>query len=179
MDRNTTVMLLEKTAKEKQAWNKARADWWDKYESVMAVLIHAAATNYMSATDIARHAGMKPTQVRALFHKHGLHISVGKRALADQAAKALRENADLMGVRPEEIDLMSPLAYLPMGQSLKQALLDETTRGTAPEVSGNDYEEAKARIETALHMGMDVEEISVSQSNIPEIAAWLAGEGIK
>jgi hypothetical protein len=59
----------------------------------------------------------------------GLDPRQGKSLLAKTAAEHLQENAALMGIEPHEMDLMSPLAYLPMGQELR-AILETSERPT-------------------------------------------------
>jgi len=61
----------------------------------------------------------------------GLNPKMGKTLLAESASKALTENAMLMGVDPEKMDLTSPLAYLPMGNELKQRLEIEKLNRTS------------------------------------------------
>ena len=76
-------------------------------------LLHEAALAYLSVADISKASGMSRGQVRDRMKAAGLNQRDGKRMMADHAAKALRENAELLGVDIDKFDLTSPLAYLP------------------------------------------------------------------
>lgn len=118
---------LEAVRDARAAWNKAKRQFESDVDLIMARLLNEAAVNYMSVPQISKASGLTPTKVRALMRKHNLNPKRGKRALAAAAATALQENSALLGIEPHEMDLMSPLAYLPMGSELRQEL-SETKR---------------------------------------------------
>lgn len=104
-------------------WGKAHAEFNDAAEKVAVRLIHEAIAARMSVEDVARHGGLTPKRVRVLMRQHGLDPRNGKGMLAENAATALRENATLLGIDPKDMDLTSPLAYLPMGESLRHQII--------------------------------------------------------
>ncbi len=186
--------------KARSAWDTARAKFESDVQYMMSRLINEAVAQYMSAEDIARYSGFTTKRVRLFMRIQRLDPTRGKRTLAKTAADTLRTNALIMGVEPKDMDLTSPLAYLPMGKKMREEFLEtEAVRQGVHEMpvatcnvpgcncdvdyraegQPDDYDAAKARIETALSMGRDVEGLPISYSNIPEIAAWLASEGIK
>lgn len=119
-------LALEHVREARVEWAKAHREFQAGVDRVMAVLLHEAARNYMSAADIVLATGMTRAQIRRRMTEVGLDPKQGKRVLADRAAKALNENAELLGIDPSQIDLMSPLAYLPMGDDLRHKLQEQT-----------------------------------------------------
>jgi hypothetical protein len=118
------TLAFEALAEAKAEWDKARTQFDSDVEFVMTRLLHEAAANYMSVEQVAKATGLTPKKVRALMRKVGLDPKAGKRLLSAQAADALRDNAALLGIEPHEMDLTSPLAYLPMGSELRQRILE-------------------------------------------------------
>lgn len=118
-------IALEGVRDAKSQWARAVRTFNADVEKVLVRLLHEASANYMSPEEVARHSGLSPKRVRDLMRANGLNPRDGKRVLAASAAKALAENAELLGIRPHDMDLMSPLAYLPMGSQMKQALTDK------------------------------------------------------
>lgn len=175
-------IALEGLREAREKWGRARTEFFSGYDYVLSRLIYEAARNYMGVAQIATALGVGQKTVRTKMRSLGLDPRAGKRTLNAGAAEALAENSALLGIEPHEMDLTSPLAYLPMGEQLRKELRDKTTSQVTElpdDVSGNDYEVAKDRIESALYLGIDVEGIPVSRSNVPDVAAWLASEGIK
>jgi len=127
---------LERIAEARKKWGKATASFNADVDAVMTRLLHEAATQMMSAEQVARYSGLTTKRVRTLFRNIGLDPKNGKRLMAKAAADALAENAALMGIEPREMDLMSPLMYLPMGSELKR-MLEEQAEAEQPGVSGN------------------------------------------
>lgn len=115
-------MQLEKVRDACAEWNAARREFRVGYNRVMNRLLHEAVRNRMSVADIAAASGLTKTQVRRQLNLAGFSAYLTKTTLSDMAAKALSENAELLGVDPREMDLTSPLAYLPMGEKLKREL---------------------------------------------------------
>jgi hypothetical protein len=126
MEKFGVQLGLEGLREARQEWAKRKREFDTGYHRVMAVLLHEAARNFMSVEQIAEFAGLSKVRVRSLMRMAGLNPSDGKRVLSDKAAKALVENADLMGIKPHEMDLLSPLAYLPMGDDLRHKLQEQT-----------------------------------------------------
>ena len=122
MDRFGVQLGLEKVAQDREAWAQARKVFDANVETVMSRLIYEAVANMMSVEQIASASGLTPRQVRALMRSSGLNLRQGRKALAHSAAVALEENSALLGIDPLQMDLTSPLAYLPMGKELRTFL---------------------------------------------------------
>jgi hypothetical protein len=127
MEKFDVVIGLERLADARAKWNKGRREFDTGYYRVLARLVHEGARAYMSDREMAKALGVTTAVVRNFMRSQGLGRVHGKRALSEAAAKALRENAALLGVKPHEMDLTSPLAYLPMGSDLRSQLQDQTT----------------------------------------------------
>lgn len=129
-----SLLAMVKTAKEQHALEETKFN--SDIVAVMTRLLHEAAVNYMSAEEVAKHSGFTVKRVRALMRDVGLNPRDGKGMLNRLASEALSNNAALMGIEPYEMDLMSPLAYLPMGEQMKRELADRTV-SQVHEVSEN------------------------------------------
>lgn len=128
------VQVAERT------WLEARAEFNTGLTYTMHRLLHEAAHNFMSVEDIAKISGWSLKRVRTTMRSIGLDPRDGVRLLSRKAAEALANNTALMGIEPSEMDLTSPLAYLPMGDKMKRELQAKTVSQVdeIPEVSGNE-----------------------------------------
>lgn len=115
-------VTLEGIAEARAAWATANAKFNADVEFLMNRLINEAAANFMSAEEVAKASGLTVKRVKTMMRERGLDPKRGKQLLAKQAAEALAENSALLGIEPHEMDLMSPLAYLPMGDQMREAL---------------------------------------------------------
>lgn len=115
---------LEHIKEQRQKWNEAARAFSDAVDTAMIRLIHEGAALRMSHTEVARKSGFTSHQIRARMKAMGLNPSGGKTLLSKQAASVLEHNAEILGIQPHEIDLMSPLAYLPAGPALKHEVSD-------------------------------------------------------
>jgi DNA-binding transcriptional ArsR family regulator len=122
-------LALKALGDEMKKWKVAYREAAAESEKILTRLIHEAIANRMSVEQIAEDIWLTPATVRMKMRRMGLDPKRGKTALAESAAKALRENADLLGVDPLDIDLTSPLAYLPMGSQLRQQLQSDAVKG--------------------------------------------------
>lgn len=131
--------MLGQIAEAKRERAKRIAEFDSGVAAVMSRLLHEAARNYMSVEEVAKAGGFTVKRVRQMMRDVGLNPRDGKNLLSKKAAEALSNNAALLGVEPGEMDLMSPLAYLPMGEQLRRELQDKTVSKVTelPEVSGN------------------------------------------
>lgn len=123
----------------KRKWNTARLKFLSDVEAVMQRLFLEAAVNRMTAAEVGKAVGLSQPEVRRYMRKFGMNPKDGKTLLAKQAGDALTKNAALLGIEPSEMDLMSPLAYLPMGSQMRDfltapAYLDEMTPPTEAEL---------------------------------------------
>jgi hypothetical protein len=122
MDRFGVQLGLARVASARIAWAEARATFDSEVESAMTRLILEAVANRMSIEQIAQASTLTTRQVRRLMRDRGLDPKQGRGLLSQAAAVALQENAALLGIDPLQMDLTSPLAYLPMGKELRGEL---------------------------------------------------------
>lgn len=141
MDKFGVQLALENIDEARTKWGSAQTEFTRAVNKMMGRLLHEAARNMMSAEDVARYSGMTVKRVRALMREHGLNPRDGRRMLADKAAKTLAENAALMGVDPLAMDLTSPLAYLPMGNEMRDSLQSQAVREGVKELAGTPLHE--------------------------------------
>ena len=126
MEKFEIEINLEHIAAQRKAWNEAANEFGKRVDRAMKRLIHEAAAMRMSATTVAKLSGFSTAQIKARMKAMNLNPTTGKTLLSKQAAAVLESNAEIMGIQPHEIDLMSPLAYLPAGSLLKS---DASTKG--------------------------------------------------
>lgn len=119
------VIALEAVNEAHKKWTQARLEFLSGSNAVMSRLIREAAVNFMSAEEVAKASGFTTKRVRQIMRDAGLNPKSGKHLLSKTAAEALASNAVLLGIEPSEMDLMSPLAYLPMGEKMKRELQDK------------------------------------------------------
>lgn len=124
MNKFDVEMSLGRLAEQQAQWAAAQREFTDAREKALTYLIHQASRNYMSVAEVSRASGLPVARVRSLMRKAGLNPKSPRALLAEQSAKALTENAELLGIEPGQMDLTSPLAYLPMGQRLKDELIE-------------------------------------------------------
>lgn len=103
-------------------WEVAVAKYESDLDRLLTSLINEAIANFMSAEMVAGLSGLTTAKVRARMRAAGLDPKRGTRFLAKQASSALIENANLLGIEPGDMDLTSPLAYLPMGKALRERI---------------------------------------------------------
>lgn len=116
------LIALEGIAEARAEWHAAKRKFDADVNFLMHRLLLEAARNRMSVDEVAKASGYSVAQVRAMMRKRSLDPKKGRTLLAKQAAEALAANAELMGIQPWEMDLTSPLAYLPMGDEMRRAL---------------------------------------------------------
>lgn len=118
---------LARLAEARAELNRRVREFNDNSDRALKRLIHEAAANRMSAQEVGKHAGMSTAAVKTKMKKFDLNPSKGKSLLSKQAAETLASNAELLGIEPHEIDLMSPLAYLPAGKDLFPETVSKVT----------------------------------------------------
>lgn len=131
MNREELKAAFARTDAAAREWEVAIARFQSEIQRVRIALITEAVANRMSASQVAEISDMAVRQVRSVMRAAGLDPKWGQRLLAKQAASALVDNANLLGIDPQDMDLTSPLAYLPMGQELRALL--EAEAGEAEE----------------------------------------------
>ena len=146
---------LNSVAYSRKKWNAAKSRFDKDASQIIKRLILEAAVEKMSSDQVAKCLGYTRKRVRELMRSYGLDTKHGKNLLAIDAAEALHANADLMGIDVKDFDLMSPLAYLPMGEKMRAELA--MSQGQVTEVSGNDpvrdaLEEAADEAEEYCHL---------------------------
>jgi hypothetical protein len=151
-------LALQEIEAARKQWGDAHRDFDRTLNKIMARLLHEAAANRMSVEQVAKHSGIPMTRLRVMMRALGLDLQWSKGLLAESAAKALRENAELLSVDPLDMDLTSPLAYLPMGSDLRNKLQSDAVKGvktcdcTDPNPSGS----LSGGVEVCLTCGWDV-----------------------
>ena len=130
MEKFEIVINLEHVAASRKAWNEAAKVSAERVDRAMKRLIHEAAAARMSATEVAKLSAFSTAQIKQRMKTMGLNPTTGKTLLSRQAAAVLESNAEIMGIQPHEIDLMSPLAYLPAGSLLKET--DQSVHSLRP-----------------------------------------------
>lgn len=124
MEKKDALTFMRTFAKARKDGAEKVAQFNRDMDLVLKRLIYEGVANYMSAEQIALEVGLSTVRVRKAMRAAGLSPNLGKRTLADNAAKALQENSGLMGIKPWQMDLTSPLAYLPMGSRLREELTE-------------------------------------------------------
>lgn len=129
-------MTMEKIKAARKEWATRHRVVNEQAATAMRRLIHEAAAHRMSVDMVAKHSGYPKSRIREMMRQMGLDPRWSKTMLATVSAAALHENAELLGIDPAAMDLMSPLAYLPMGEQLRDELRAEATRGVTevPEI---------------------------------------------
>jgi hypothetical protein len=106
----------------RERWVAEHASFTVNVDTIMRRLIHEAAAAFMSAEQVSSLSGITVKRIRALMRTYDLDPKGGKQMLSRKAAEALANNAELLGIEPSEMDLMSPLAYLPAGSELRKQM---------------------------------------------------------
>lgn len=124
MNRYDVTMLAERLREHQDAWREAARTQRETAEEITKRLLFAGAANRMGINEMASLLGMSTKDVRVRMRRYGLNPSHNRTLLAASAASALAANAEALGLDPTEVDLTSPLAYLPMGEKLLAELRD-------------------------------------------------------
>lgn len=139
MNKFDVTIRLEKLAAARTEWSTKRREFDDAYETALLRLVYEGLRAFMTIDEMATSLSVPTTRVRTFMRRNGVEPRQGKRVLSDQAAVALRDNAELLGIDPINMDLTSPLAYLPMGEKMKRELQDEQVS------SVNEFPETECR----------------------------------
>lgn len=124
MDRFGIRLHLEHIRAARDELNKKRREYDAIVNKHLPLLLLEAGQNRMSVREVSKHSGIPVRQIRARLKKLGVK-STDARLLPDASAKVLAANADLLNIDPADMDLMSPLAYLPAGQALRDLIKEE------------------------------------------------------
>lgn len=115
MEKFIVELNLQHVRDARAAFSEASKKHAEDISAAMTRLIREAAVQMMSPQEVARHSGFTTAQIKTRMKAIDLNPTKGKRLLSQHAAKVLARNAEMLGVERTEIDLMSPLAYLPAG----------------------------------------------------------------
>ena len=154
MEKFEIVINLEHIAAQRKAWNEAAREFGERVDRAMKRLIHEAVAKRMSATEVAKLAGYNRTTLKSMMLRMNLNPTKGTTLLSRQAAAVLESNAEILGIKPHEIDLMSPLAYLPAGSLIKEQVASVTEIAEFPEtplVHTIDYRDDCVACEISSH----------------------------
>lgn len=122
MNKTELQEILEYIRESRGAVLEAHRDINEQARRVMKRLLFEAAHNRMSVVEVAQHSGYSKARLRQMMRQFGLDPKWNKSLLGEHAAQALAENADLLEIDPKDLDLTSPLAYLPAGEQLRNAV---------------------------------------------------------
>lgn len=92
-------------------------------------LVLEGAAQYMSAEQMAEETGATVRRIRIVMRVLNLDPRRKPSVLSKHAATVLEENATLLGIEPAEMDFMSPLAYLPMGEEMRKQINAQAAQG--------------------------------------------------
>lgn len=155
MRRLEVLSYLGQIKEAREAFARAQTKFTSDVDAMMNRLLHEGARNFMSAEEIARASGMPVKRIRSFMRSAGLSPSDSKTLLSKKAAEALANNSALLGIEPSEMDLMSPLAYLPMGSVMKRELQDRSV-SQVTDVSGNPLIEELQGLADAARLHHDL-----------------------
>lgn len=136
MNRTEIEGHLTQVREARKTWGLAHTDFFINIDRIMRRLIHEGIANRMSVDQMAILSGVSVKHIRELMRTYDLDPKGGKQMLSRKAAEALANNAELLGIEPREMDLMSPLAYLPAGSELRKQMAAQSV-SQVTEVSGN------------------------------------------
>lgn len=122
MKREHIRATFEKINEAHEQWKTEQGKMRAEADRVLTRLLHECLAKRMSPEHIAEMSGWHVKDVRSAMRARGIDPKTGKGVLAKSSASALIDNANLLGIEPEQMDLTSPLAYLPMGESLREFL---------------------------------------------------------
>lgn len=126
MNKFDVEMQMHKLADQQEAWHHAHRGFRDAYRALRLRLVLEGLRLYMSVEDVAKMLEVSQRDVRDDMRRAHLNPKRSKTMLAKSAADALNGNASLLGIEPGQVDLLSPLAYLPMGDRMRRELQDQT-----------------------------------------------------
>lgn len=138
MKKIEVIIQMEKAATARTEWATRKREFDSNYDRVMLRLVYEGLAIRMTAAEMAHAASIPTSRMRDFMKRHGIKPSERRTVLSDLAGHALKTNAELLGIDPVNMDLTSPLAYLPMGNALRTQLQD--AEGTRPTVE--EFEEA-------------------------------------
>lgn len=156
MDIKSTKQYMNLTRDVAQDAFRKQVALAEDLDSARKRLIFEGIHNFMSVEQMAAELGLTPTRVRALMRKFGINPRLGRRTLADMASKALQSNAELLGIKPWQMDLTSPLAYLPAGGRLKQAVQEAGITRVTEEPEDPEFEGAEQLAERLTDAGLSL-----------------------
>lgn len=122
MDREQIIDRLSDVKDARKEWREAKRKFDQDSRKAMTRLVLEAARNRMSVEQIGKASGMTRREVRQYLRGWGVEPNEGINAASDAAADVLTLNAERLGVDPGQIDLMSPLVYLPLGNDVTRVI---------------------------------------------------------
>jgi hypothetical protein len=126
MNKFEIELNLKHVAEARAQYNAAAKEFGLRVDKAMKRLIHEAAAQRMSVPQVAKLSGFTTAQIKSRMKAMDLNPTTGRTLLSKQAADVLANNAEILGIEPHEVDLMSPLAYLPAGSLLKEKVSSVT-----------------------------------------------------
>lgn len=155
MDQFGVQLALEDLREVKRVWMKSKREFDHQWMDSFIRLLHEAAINYMSVDQVSKASGLTRRRIRSIMRDHGLDPKRTKTVLSKTAAEAVQNNAAQLGVKPDQISLLSPLAYLPLGSQ-------------APETEGDRCRCCGATLETEEPEVVTLSEQDTEGQGLPE-----------
>lgn len=167
--------------KAKAEWAKSITAFNADVEVLMRRLLVEAAANRMAFENIVATTGMSSKRVRVLMKTANLDPRKTPTFLAKQASRILQRNAEILKIDPSQMDLMSPLAYLPAGKELENAVQEEVDSVSQDARAGiiNDFVQ-RASVACGRLTGRGLEDIiDLAKSEFGVTDDMIYGEGSK
>jgi len=142
---------LRQMREAREAWGRGRTEFFAAYDIMLTRYMYEAFANSMSVEHIANALNVTPKTIRTKMRSLNLDPRAGVRALNKAASQAMLDNAALMGIDPRDMDLTSPLAYLPMGSDLRRKLDEQRLKAAEPEFPETEVERLTAVFKAAWH----------------------------
>jgi len=109
---------LRQIGQARAAWHEGITNFRASVEGITDRFLVEAARDRIAVHEVARLLGVRPAWVRSRMRDIGFETGRSEAALSRQAHAIIERNAEILGIDIKDIDLTSPLAYLPAGKDL-------------------------------------------------------------
>lgn len=174
-NRREVGKMLAELRRQREAWKDARREFQSEYAETLRWLILEAAATLYSLQEISEILDVPQKTIKAIAKKDDLNFKHDRVLLSHSAVNALRENAALMGINPEDFDLLSPLAYLPMGEELRKSLQQQCDKPSQTTQTQDEWDETG---ETMLReLAADISSSELALIDPEDLARYLLDLG--
>jgi hypothetical protein len=116
-ERGRILQALNVLAQAKGEWDRRYQEFADTHRELERTTIQTGMLNYIPHKEIASALGITPGQLSALMSRYKLR-GPKKHTIDRSPDRVRRANAAKLGVDVSLVPLLSPLAYLPVGERL-------------------------------------------------------------